>query len=278
MSRTSKRKSRDTDKQDNDEDVDEVPSYVPEMSESVKNHGVRKLARLSKGRFSVRFLDSVHSISTIDGPSSSRISLTSRSGISRKSSTSSCSGKSANQTGSSHSSEPSLINKLFAQNDDNVFVQPTSAAPKRKKKSAQLLRYVEEEVEKLPKKPHFPRLADYIHPRFYDTLIEKMKPKYGIGTNAKAVQLAEYIHSKVEKISWSKESYPEEEVEQFKRVLARKNVVQTHYDFYLFCSRRLPEYFMIKAFPLFVIKNGKRQLRDCSNIFETILSSEENNS
>ena len=260
----SQKKDRLSKRKSSDDDVSNV------TDDSIKNVGTRKSARLSmEGCLTVRFVDTIHSISTIEG-------ITSRNASVSEKFDAPCQSISSSHTKSSSCSEPSLVNKLFAAKDDDVFAQPTSVAPMSKRRRAnrsdQLLSFAEDkEMKALPKKPNFPKLAEYIGKDFYKILIEKMRPKYGIETNARVLALARYIKNRVDEISKSKERYPEEEIEKFQRALAEQGIVRTPWDFFFFALERFPVDFRIKAFPPIVIKDGKRQLRDCTGAFSPII-------
>ena len=248
-------------------------SCVPKLDVSTNDLGVRRSSRClsTKAGYSVRFVDTVHSISTIESVGST-VSMVEESYASRKS-------FSSTNMKNYISGEPSLVKKLFNNEDDSMFVRPTLRAPKAKtkepKRSDKLLPFVEdEEMKALPKKANFPRIADYIHRDFYELLVMKMRPKYGIETNARVVTLAHYIKAYVDKISGTDEQYPEHEINNFKRVLARQGIIETHYEFWFFCIKRLPAIFRQKAFPLFVHKNGNWQLRETTGWFDPILSDE----
>ncbi|XP_065222915.1 kinesin-related protein 4-like [Planococcus citri] len=115
--------------------------------------------------------------------------------------------------------------------------------PKKKKKN-------DPSFNHLPSKPNFPKFDFYCNKRFYDYLTSKMEPKFGIRTNNEAVKLARYISEVVREVIAMKTGDHHILVEEMKKVLFRKGIVTTHYNFYIFCMDYMPPWFRRKAVPM----------------------------
>lgn len=134
---------------------------------------------------------------------------------------------------------------------------PPKLAPKKRRKP---LRFefdsdddeqADDSISALPKTPNFPKFHPWCGKQFYSRIIEKMKPKYGLKTNLEAVRLAEYVWQSMKQVEGGKDADANHnKVEEMKRTLARKQIVVTHYQFYVFCIRNLPQTFHLKALPM----------------------------
>lgn len=134
---------------------------------------------------------------------------------------------------------------------------PPKLVPKKKRKPLRFEfdsdddEHVEDSISELPKKPNFPKFHPWCGKQFYSRIIEKMTPKYGLRTNLEAVRLAEYVWKSVKQVEACRDldaNY--EKIEEMKRTLARKQIVVTHWNFYVFCLQNLPQTFHLKGLPM----------------------------
>ncbi len=147
----------------------------------------------------------------------------------------------------------SLVQKMLNANPEDVtFKSPLKKKMKKRDKASDSdFDELDLSMEALPKKPNFPAFHQFCNKRFYDFLIQKMKPKYGLKTNSEVVKVAEYIWKTVEEVEPM--NNPDDynaKVKEMRSVLARKQVVNTHYEFHRFSQSYLTPCFINRSVPM----------------------------